>query len=54
MTDPAPATPGEFLLRGLSVSHLDREKRWDFVPTANVGDEVSEGTIILCETTVVS
>ena len=47
---------GDFLLRGVSVSPLDREKRWDFVPTVNVGDEVSEGNIIgtVQETTVVS
>ncbi len=50
------AKAGDFLLRGVSVSPLDREKRWDFVPTANVGDEVSEGNIIgtVQETTVVS
>ena len=51
-----PAKAGDFLLRGVSVSPLDREKRWDFVPTVNVGDEVSEGNIIgtVQETTVVS
>lgn len=50
------AKAGDFLLRGVSVSPLDREKRWDFVPTVNVGDEVSEGNIIgtVQETTVVS
>lgn len=50
------AKAGDFLLRGVSVSPLDREKRWDFVPTVNIGDEVSEGNIIgtVQETTVVS
>lgn len=50
------AKAGDFLLRGVSISPLDREKRWDFVPTVNVGDEVSEGNIIgtVQETTVVS
>ena len=50
------AKAGDFLLRGVSVLLLDREKRWDFVPTVNVGDEVSEGNIIgtVQETTVVS
>lgn len=50
------AKAGDFLLRGISVSPLDREKRWDFVSTVDVGDEVSEGNIIgtVQETTVVS
>lgn len=50
------AKAGDFLLRGVSVSPLDREKRWDFVSTVDVGDEVSEGNIIgtVQETTVVS
>ena len=50
------AKAGDFLLRGVSVSPLDREKSWDFVPTVKVGDEVFEGNIIgtVQETTVVS
>ena len=50
------AKAGDFLLRGVSVASLNREKKWDFVPTVNVGDEVSEGNIIgtVQETTVVS
>ena len=50
------AKAGDFLLRGVSVASLNREKKWDFVPTVNVGDEVSEGNVIgtVQETTVVS
>ena len=35
------AKAGDFLLRGVSVLPLNREKKWDFVPTVDVGDEVS-------------
>ncbi len=50
------AKAGDFLLRGVSVASLNREKKWNFVPTVNVGDEVSEGNVIgtVQETTVVS
>ena len=50
------AKAGDFLLRGVSVASLNREKKWDFVPTVNVGDNVSEGNVIgtVQETTVVS
>lgn len=50
------AKAGDFLLRGVSVASLNREKKWDFVPTVNVGDDVSEGNVIgtVQETTVVS
>lgn len=50
------AKAGDFLLRGVSVASLNREKKWDFVPTVNVEDEVSEGNVIgtVQETTVVS
>ena len=50
------AKAGDFLLRGISVLPLNREKKWDFVPVVNVGDEVSEGNIIgtVQETSVVS
>ena len=50
------AKAGDFLLRGVSVASLNREKKWDFVPTVKVGDEVSEGNVIgtVQETTVVS
>lgn len=47
---------GDFLVRGVSVASLNREKKWDFVPTVKVGDEVSGGNIVgtVQETTVVS
>ena len=50
------AKAGDFLLRGVSVSSLNREKKWEFVPVVNVGDEVSEGNIIgtVQETAVIS
>lgn len=50
------AKAGDFLLRGVSVHSLDREKKWDFVPCVKVGDEVSEGNILgtVQETTVVT
>lgn len=37
---------GDFLLKGAEVKSLSREKEWDFHATAQVGDEVSQGTII--------
>ncbi|HZK00619.1 MAG TPA: V-type ATP synthase subunit A, partial [Tissierellaceae bacterium] len=37
---------GDFLTRGIEVPKLNREKKWHFVPTAKVGDEVSQGDII--------
>lgn len=37
---------GDFLLKGAEVKSLDRKKVWTFVPTAEVGDEVTQGTII--------
>lgn len=37
---------GDFLTRGASVPHLSREKKWDFVPVAKVGDEVCAGDVI--------
>lgn len=50
------AKAGDFLIKGVSVASLNREKKWDFVPTVNVGDEVSEGNIVgtVQETPVVS
>ena len=35
------AKAGDFLLRGVSVLPLNREKKWDFLPTVNFVDEVS-------------
>lgn len=37
---------GDYIERGVSVSSLDRDKKWDFVAVAKVGDEVSTGDII--------
>src|SRR5690606_20758921 len=32
--------------RGLTVSAIDREQKWEFVPTASAGDEVAVGDIL--------
>ncbi|MDR5587695.1 MULTISPECIES: V-type ATP synthase subunit A [Clostridium] len=40
------AAKSSFLTRGVSVPSLNREKKWDFKPTAKVGDEVKSGTVI--------
>lgn len=37
---------GDFLVKGVEVKHLNREKLWDFVPTVKVGDIVTEGDIV--------
>jgi len=34
---------GDRIARGVSVSPLDHSKKWDFVPTAKVGEEVQAG-----------
>src|SRR5450759_4499317 len=34
---------GSFLARGVSAPALDREKRWEFLATATVGERVSGG-----------
>ncbi|MBP3807693.1 MAG: V-type ATP synthase subunit A [Lachnospiraceae bacterium] len=39
-------TGGNLLERGVEVPSLDREKKWDFVATAKVGDKVVAGDII--------
>ncbi|EFI41632.1 V-type ATP synthase subunit A [Peptoniphilus sp. oral taxon 386] len=39
-------TTGDFLVKGAEVQKLNREKKWEFKPTVNVGDEVSEGDVI--------
>ncbi len=46
---------GSTITRGVEVSAIDREKKWDFVPTANVGDSVVGGDVIgtVQETTAV-
>jgi len=50
------AIAGNFLTKGINVSPLDRKRKWDFVPTAKVGDEVSYGVAIgtVKETTVIT
>ncbi|MBR0575828.1 V-type ATP synthase subunit A [Proteiniclasticum sp. BAD-10] len=37
---------GDFLVKGVEVPALNREKKWAFVPTVAVGDEVSAGDVI--------
>ena len=40
------ATGSNSLPRGVEVPALDREKKWDFVPTAGVGDRLVGGDIL--------
>ena len=37
---------GTNIARGVSEPALDHDKKWDFVPAANVGDEVSAGDVL--------
>ncbi len=37
---------GSFISRGISVPGIDKEKKWEFTPTAKKGDRISGGTII--------
>ncbi|MDE5943889.1 MAG: V-type ATP synthase subunit A [Clostridia bacterium] len=37
---------GSRISRGVSVNHLDRDKKWHFVPRVKVGDTVGEGDIL--------
>ncbi len=37
---------GNNLKRGIHVDSLDREKKWSFVPTAEIGEEVSGGDVL--------
>jgi V/A-type H+-transporting ATPase subunit A len=37
---------GDFITRGLSVDGLNKEKKWEFIPSAKVGDKVEPGDII--------
>lgn len=50
------AIAGNFLTKGVNVTPLDRTRKWDFVPTAKVGDEVSAGFAIgtVVETSVIT
>ena len=47
---------GNFLERGVTAPALDRERVWEFVPQAKVGDEVLPGDILgtVVETTVIT
>ena len=40
------ATNSPFLKKGVAVKSLNRERKWDFVATVQVGDEVEAGDII--------
>ena len=37
---------GDFLVKGIDVPSLDREKKWYFHPEAKVGDKVEEGDVL--------
>lgn len=37
---------GDFLSRGVEVKSLNRDKKWNFIPTVKVGDSVVEGDVI--------
>ena len=47
---------GDFLNKGIEIPSLNREKKWEFVPTVSAGDKVQVGDIIgtVQETPVVS
>ncbi|MEG0792721.1 MAG: V-type ATP synthase subunit A [Lachnospiraceae bacterium] len=44
--DKIKAKIGNNLQRGVEVPSLDRDKKWEFVPTAKVGDEVEGGDVL--------
>ncbi len=37
---------GDFIARGIDVPGLDRKKQWYFKPVKDVGDKVTEGTVL--------
>ena len=39
-------TESDFLVRGVQLPNLDRETKWDFVPSLSVGDAVQAGDIL--------
>lgn len=47
---------GDFLNKGIEVPSLNRDKKWEFVPTAQVGEHVVAGDIIgtVQETTLIN
>lgn len=40
------ATKTAFLTRGVKVTSLDRERKWNFVPSVKIGDKVAAGDVI--------
>ena len=40
------ATNSPFLKKGVAVKSLNRERKWEFKPTAKVGDEVEAGDVV--------
>ncbi len=40
------AAKSPYILRGITVPAIDREKRWDFKPVVKAGDEVGEGDFL--------
>ncbi|MBF0843250.1 V-type ATP synthase subunit A, partial [Streptococcus danieliae] len=48
-------TGNDFLIRGVNILSLDREKKWSFVPSLEVGQAVSAGDILgtVAETKVI-
>ena len=40
------AAAGDCITRGIEVPALNRDKKWDFVPVANVGDKVETGDVL--------
>jgi V/A-type H+-transporting ATPase subunit A len=38
--------PGDTITRGTDVPALNRQKKWDFVPVAKVGDKVAAGDVL--------
>lgn len=40
------AKAGDFITRGVEVFSLDRDRKWNFIATKKVGDEVKEGDVI--------
>ncbi|MBI5208076.1 MAG: V-type ATP synthase subunit A, partial [Candidatus Firestonebacteria bacterium] len=37
---------GNYITRGISLNAISREKKWDFIPSVKVGEEVGEGDIL--------
>ena len=37
---------GAYIARGIHVSAIDRDKKWDFKPVVNSGDTVAEGDVL--------